>query len=120
MLNHLPDNNIPYWDYIFVDGSHAPRDSSSAVISACGLYEMCNYIPENSSDWIIFKNAGNMMLEAVIDNCMLNYDSYDGLICHVTHAFPQGQGIDECAVYGDYFFLEALLRYVRPDFKKYW
>ena len=45
---------------------------------------------------------------------------YDGLICHVTHAKPQGQGIDECAAYGDFFYLEALARYLVPGFKKYW
>ena len=26
----------------------------------------------------------------------------------------------ECAVYGDYFYLEALTRYLKPDWKRYW
>ena len=46
---------------------------------------------------------------------------YDGLINHVTHALPQGQGIDECAVYADYFYLEALTRLLKPDsFINFW
>jgi unsaturated chondroitin disaccharide hydrolase len=33
MLNHLPEDNIPYWDYDFVSGDQ-PRDSSSGAISS--------------------------------------------------------------------------------------
>ena len=33
---------------------------------------------------------------------------------------PQGFGIDECAIYGDYFYLEALARYLVLGFKKHW
>ena len=120
MLNHLPDDCIPYWDYNFVCGAQ-PRDSSAACINACGLHEMCRFLDDDDKDKAIFESAGAQMLEAVIDNCTGNIGTnYDGLICHVTHAKPQGQGVDECAIYGDYFYLEALLRYLKPDWKKYW
>lgn len=120
MLNHLPEDCIPYWDYDFVSGDE-PRDSSSAAISVCGLNEMCRFLSDDDEDKKIFESAANQMLEALIDICTgeIGVD-YDGLICHVTHAKPQGAGIDECAVYGDYFYLEALLRYLKPDWKKYW
>lgn len=121
MLNRLHDDCIPYWDYIFTQGSDEPRDSSCAVISACGMNEMCRYLPDSAEQKSVFESAANQMLEAVIDNCTGDIGKeYDGLICHVTHALPQKQGIDECAVYGDYFYLEALLRYLKPDWKKYW
>jgi unsaturated chondroitin disaccharide hydrolase len=82
---------------------------------------MCRHLPDDDPDKAIFQSAGAQMLEAVIDRCTGNIGTkYDGLICHVTHAKPQGQGVDECAVYGDYFYLEALLRYLKPDWKKYW
>ena len=82
---------------------------------------MCRMLPEDSTDKAIFESAAAQMLEAIIDNCTGDIGvDYEGLICHVTHAKPQGQGIDECAVYGDYFYLEALLRYIKPEWKKYW
>ena len=31
MLNNLPEDLIPYWDYTFTDGSDEPRDSSAAA-----------------------------------------------------------------------------------------
>jgi unsaturated chondroitin disaccharide hydrolase len=120
MLNHLPDDFIPYWDYDFVDGDE-PRDSSAGVISACGFLEMAALLDKNDPDKEIFESAAAQLLEAVIDKCTGDIGvDYDGLICHVTHAKPQGQGIDECAVYGDFFYLEALARYLVPNFEKYW
>ena len=120
MLNHLPDDCIPYWDYDFVDGDE-PRDSSAGAVSACGFLEMASMMDDSEPDKAIFESAAAQLLEAIIDNCTGDIGvDYDGLICHVTHAKPQGQGIDECAVYGDFFYLEALARYLVPDFKKYW
>lgn len=120
MLNHLPDDLIPYWDYTFTEGDQ-PRDSSAAVINVCGLLEMCNYLSDDEPEGAIYQNAAARMLEAVIDGCTGDIGrEYDGLICHVTHACPQKQGVDECAVYGDYFYLEALLRMVKPAWNRYW
>ena len=85
------------------------------------MNEMCKMLPDDAEQKKIFESASAQMLEAIIDNCTGDIGvDYDGLICHVTHALPQGQGIDECAIYGDYFYLEALLRYLKPDWKKYW
>lgn len=119
MLNHLPDDCIPYWDYDFTSGSE-PRDSSAGLISLCGMMEMNKYLPETSEVKTIYKNASAMMLDAVIDKCTNDSENYDGLVCHVTHALPQGQGIDECAPYGDYFYLEALHRFIKESPNLYW
>ena len=120
MLNHLPEDMIPYWDYDFTSGDE-PRDSSAGVISACGMLEMARQLPEGAEEKAVYEAAAPKLLEAVIDNCTGDIGKdYDGLICHVTHAKPQGAGIDECAVYADYFYLEALSRYLSPDFKNFW
>ena len=120
MLNRLPEDCIPYWDYDFVEGDE-PRDASAAAISACGFLEMAKMTDDSDPDKVIFESAAAQLLEAVIDNCTGDIGvDYDGLICHVTHAKPQGQGIDECAPYGDYFYLEALARYLLPDFVRFW
>lgn len=119
MLNHLPEDLVPYWDYDFTSGDEA-RDSSAGAASAAGMLEMARLLPEGDEYKILLESAAAKILEAVIDNCTGNSDSYDGLITKVTHAKPFGEGIDESAVYGDYFYLEALLRYVKPDWNRYW
>ena len=119
-LNKLPSDNIPYWDLMFTEGSKEPRDSSAAAVSVCGLLEMTKYLDDNNSDKEIFKNAADMMMLSLIENCSNDDNSKDGLLSHVTHALPQGRGIDESAIYGDYFYLEALLRYKNSNWKMYW
>lgn len=119
-LNNLPDDLIPYWDFDFKEGDE-PRDSSAAVIAVCGMLEAVNYLPDTAPEKKVYKTAATKILEAVIDECSHEDEkTFDGLICHVTGARPQGGGIDACAVYGDYFYLEALMRYVNPDWKRYW
>lgn len=81
MLNHLPDDHIPYWDYTFGQGSDEPRDSSAGVIAVCGMHEMCKYLPDTAEQKAIFKNASALILDSTIDNCTGgDYDEYDGLI----------------------------------------
>lgn len=48
-LSHLPEDLVPYWDFEFTDGSDQPRDSSAAVIAACGMLEMAKYLPEEDA-----------------------------------------------------------------------
>ena len=121
MLNQLGDDLIPQWDFIFKPEEDQPRDSSAGAVFVCGMHEMCKYLPDDAPQKAIFESAAAQMLEAIIDNCTGDIGvDYDGLICHVTHALPQGAGIDECAIYGDYFYLEALMRYKNPEWNRYW
>ena len=120
MLNHLPDDMIPCWDYDFTTPDNY-RDASAACISACGMKEMASLLPQGHEDITIFNSAANQLMEAVIDKCTCDIGvPFDGFIHHVSHALPQGYGFDECAVYGDYFYLEALTRYLKPDWNRYW
>ncbi len=120
MLNHLPEDLVPYWDYDFSEPSRSFRDSSAAVIAVCGMLEMARNI-DDEEEKAIFRNAASMIMESIIDHYTDDIGvKYDGLIHHVTHAVPFDQGFDECAVYGDYFYLEALMRLIDPDWKMYW
>lgn len=120
MLNHLPSDMIPCWDYNFTTENNY-RDASAACISACGMREMAKNLADGDPDKTMFESAAAQLVEAVIDNCTTDIGiPFDGFIHHVSHALPQGYGFDECAVYGDYFYLEALTRYLKPDWNRYW
>jgi len=120
MLNHLPEDMIPCWDYDFVSNK-AIKDSSAGVIAVCGMREMAGMLPDGAEEKAVYESAAAQILESTIDNCTgENGIDYEGLIFHVTAALPQKLGIDQTAVYGDYFYLEALSRYLNPDFKMYW
>lgn len=121
MLNHLPEDLIPYWDYDYTSGDE-PRDSSASAIAICGMLEAANYLPDSAPEKEIYKNAAAKMLESIIDTCTTGCGKdFDGLISRVTHARKMfAYSVDTCAVYGDYFYMEALMRYTNPDWKRYW
>lgn len=123
-LQHLPQNLIPYWDFDFDDGSSEPRDSSSAAIAACGMLEMAKYLPEEKS--LYYTGMAKRLLLALWKNCaVLSGDESNGLLLHGTYARAsagnpcQNRGVDECNTWGDYYYLEGLIR-ARRDWKSYW
>lgn len=120
MLNHLPDDLIPYWDYTFTSGDE-PRDSSAAAIAVCGMLDMASMLPEGSPQRTVYESAAAQIMEALIDKCTTDIGvEYDGLIHSVTHGKPQNLAIEECAPYADYFYLEALARFLKKDFIRPW
>ena len=120
MLNHLPEDLIPYWDYTFISGSE-PRDSSAAAIAVCGMLDMAEQLPEGSAQRTVYESAAAQIMEALIDKCTTDIGiEYDGLIHSVTHGKPQGLAVGECAPYADYFYLEALTRFLDEDFIRPW
>ena len=120
-LNHLPKHNIPYWDYDFIEECDEPLDVSAGLVSACGMLEATKYLSDSAPEKKIYKNAAAMLLDAAIDKCA-DYETteFDGLVRNVTCSVPHNLCINECALYGDFFYLEALLRHLRPDWNRYW
>lgn len=120
MLNRLPHDLIPYWDYNFISGNE-PRDTSAAAIAICGMLDMAERLPEGSPRRIAYESAAAQLMEALIDNYTSAIDvEYDGLLHGVTHGKPQGLAIEECAPYADYFYMEALARFLCEDFIRPW
>ena len=120
MLNHLPKDLTPYWDYDFTEGDH-PRDTSASAVAVCGMNDMCRYLPDTAPQKAVYESASAQLLDDLIDRYTGDIGKpYEGLIHHVTAGGPQRIGIDECAIYGDYFYLEALMRWKNPLWKRYW
>lgn len=123
-LEHLPEDMIPYWDLEFTCGTEQPRDSSSASIAACGMMEMANYMePEDAA---IYKKLSMQMLKSLYDNyAVKDAAQSNGLVLHSTYSnhSPYNTcghyGVDECNSWGDYFYMEALIRLLK-DWDLYW
>jgi hypothetical protein len=85
------------------------------------MLDMASMLPENSAQRIVYESAAAQMMEALIDKCTTDLAvRYDGLIHSVTHGKPQGLAIEECAPYADYFYLEALARFLKHNFIRPW
>ena len=120
-LNHLPEDNICCWDLIFDEASGEERDTSSAVIAVCGILEMVKYLPDSDPDKKIYLNAVKAIIKSLIKNYTTkDIDSSNGLLTDSVYSKPNGSGVNECCMWGDYFYMEALVRIMKPEWRKYW
>lgn len=114
-ISHLPEDYVPYWDLCFSPEDHQPRDTSAAAIAVCGILEMEKHFPNPK-----FRQAAENMMNSLAENYTTkNYPNSNGIL---TDGMYNRNGGDnpECNIWGDYFYLEALMRMKNPDWKLYW
>ena len=117
-LEHLPGDLVPYWDLVYAEGSDAPRDSSSAAIAACGMLELAALEPEDGAAWRVHASS---LVGALIEHCVPDRpEDADALLLHGVYDAPKAVGVDEGTLWGDYFYLEALVRLRSADWHPYW
>ena len=107
---NMPDDGVPYWDF---GAPGEERDSSAGAIMASGLLELSSFLPGGK--------GARYRAFAVKQLLSLSSDAYyarqgengDWLLKHGVGHKPGGGEIDTPLDYGDYYFLEALLRFMR-------
>lgn len=104
-----------------------PRDSSAAAIAACGMLEMSKYLSEEEA------KKYTELAEKIAVTLAANYAVQDGkqsngLLLHGVYAKSspynpiskeEERGVDECVIWGDYFYMELLTR-LSKDWGLYW
>lgn len=117
-------STITIWDFDFDDGSTEPRDSSSAAIAACGMLEMAKHMTGEKACY--YENMAERLLLALYRTCaVLSAEQSNGLLMHGTYARKSNEnpcsdrGVDECNTWGDYYYLEGMVR-VHRDWRSYW
>lgn len=124
-LEHLPRDLCPYWDLGFGDGDSEPRDSSAAVTAVCGMLEMSRYMEEPDRSY--YTSAARRILRQMIvkysvkDPAVSNGQLLMGTYSRKSpYNTCREEGVNECVIWGDYFYMEALHRLLTPDWKMYW
>ncbi len=115
-LRRLPADRVCYWDLVFTSGPQE-RDSSAAAIAVCGLLEALRHLAPGHLRSRC-ETAAHEILGSLIENYAADATA-DGLILHAVYSKPHRAGVDECCIWGDYFYLEALLR-LKRDWSPYW
>ncbi|GAA1293546.1 glycoside hydrolase family 88 protein [Saccharothrix xinjiangensis] len=119
-LSRLPEDRVAYWDLVFTEGGDEERDSSAAAIAACGLHELADQlgaVPAASH----YRAEGDAILASLATRYSTAHDSTsNALLLHGVYDKPKDVGVDEGNLWGDYFYLEALSRRLRPDWRSPW
>jgi len=109
-LNHpnLPADGVPYWDF-GVTGEE--RDTSAAAIMASAMLELCGYVPAAKGEKYRAYAVKTLLSLASSDYFSEGDEIGHFLLKHGVGFKPAGSEIDTPLDYGDYYFLEALLRF---------
>ena len=108
-LNHknLPEDGIPYWDFDAPNIPNEPRDVSAGAIVSSALIELYGYTNDET-----FLNYSKKFLKNVQSEKYILSSKIDApfILDHSSGDWSKKSEMDEPIVYGDYYFLEALIR----------
>jgi unsaturated chondroitin disaccharide hydrolase len=107
----LPPDGVPYWDFDAPAIPDEPRDSSAAAIAASGLLEL-SALADVPARARAYRDAAEHILASLMSDAYLSDGSASsGLLLHGTGHRPADVEVDVSLIYGDYYFVEALLRH---------
>lgn len=113
ILNHpnLPADKVPYWDFNAPGIPDALRDASAASIIAAGLLELRGFVDQALGEK--YTAAAEVMLRSLSNSTYKAAPGKNGgfLIQHGVGHKPAGTEIDVPLTYGDYYYVEAMIRY---------
>jgi unsaturated chondroitin disaccharide hydrolase len=98
----LPADSVPPWDFD-APGPKQPKDASAGSAAAYGFLKLYAVTGENR-----YLATASRLLRSLASTCSNNGES-GGLLLHATADLPHGLGVDESTMYGDYYYLKALI-----------
>lgn len=105
------EDAVPLWDYDAPDTPQTPRDASAAAITASALIELSTLVEDGQA---YMEYAGKLLKSLLSDGYLAKPGTNRGFILmHSTGSLPNGSEIDTPLNYADYYYLEALLRYMQ-------
>lgn len=112
-------DDIPLWDYDAPDTPQTPRDASAASVTASALIELSTLVEDGQ----LYLDYAEKLLKSLSSDAYLAKPGTNQgfILMHSTGSLPNGSEIDTPINYADYYYLEALLRYMQVkglDYKK--
>jgi hypothetical protein len=115
MLHHpnMPADKIPYWDFDAPEIPNTLRDASAGSITASALIELSGYV-----DAALAKEYLNVAETQLRTLSSPEYFAEKGtnnnfILKHSVGSLPGNSEVDVPLSYADYFYIEALLRFMR-------
>jgi unsaturated chondroitin disaccharide hydrolase len=109
-VSQLPADKVPPWDFQAPRTPEPPRDSSAAAIAASGLLELARIEPNADRAHGDLTTARAILRSLSSRAYLAEGTGKRSILLRGTSDYRRAQ-YDRGLVYGDYFFLEALLRY---------
>ena len=109
VIEHLPESGVPVWDYRLPKTETPYLDSSAGAITAAGLL-MIAQLCEKADEAEYYRQWGHHMLAGLMKYCDLTErPNALGLLSDGASFVKKGL-CQNMLPYGDYYYLEALMR----------
>lgn len=119
-IESLPEDHVAYWDFDAPQNEKTSRDSSASAIAACGILELLQHLPQDDLDRAYFSDAVQRMMLSLVQNySTMEQPNAEGLLEHGSYHVRGDMGPDDYMIWGDYYYLEALLR-MEKELPGYW
>lgn len=124
---NLPADKVTYWDFNATQSGFIPpyqlqgqkkdlRDASAAAITCSALFELCTYLDNEGIEY--YKSAEQILKSLASSDYLAKVGSNNNfLLKHSVGSFPHNDEMDSPIIYADYYFLEALTRYQKLNWK---
>jgi len=110
-IDRLPEDYVAHWDFDAPRNESTYRDSSASAIAVCGLIEIVEHLEANDPDQIAFRRAINQTMRHLHDHySTLGQPDAEGILNHGAYYVRGGLGPDDFMIWGDYYYMEALMR----------
>ena len=113
ILEHenFPADCIPYWDYLSPDIPDTNRDATAAAILASALIELSSFSEVKNPEQYL-NVAKNIIHTMVTEGYITSPDECENFVLnHGVGSFPANSEVGVPIIYGDYYLLEALVKY---------
>ncbi len=120
LLSHpnMPKDLIPYWDFNAPNIPTALRDASAGAIMCSAFIELSGYVKGKASKR--FLNVAEKQIVALSSPQYLAKLGENGnfILKHSVGSFPHKGEVDVPLTYADYYYVEALMRYLNLNKKQ--
>jgi unsaturated chondroitin disaccharide hydrolase len=115
-LEEVRADGVPFWDFGAPAIPREPLDSSAAAVAACGLSSLSERTAD-AARGAAYRRGARRILETLLTEEFLTVGRSDqeGILLHGTYHRPRGWGVDESVIWGDYFFLELIERFLAEE-----
>ncbi|MBQ4900239.1 glycoside hydrolase family 88 protein [Paenibacillus sp. Marseille-P2973] len=119
-IKYLPEDAVVYWDFDVPVEEGTPRDSSASAIVACGLLELLKLTEEDDPEREWFAHVLNRSMKSLAGKyATTDLPDAEGLLKHGSYHVRGDRAPDDFMIWGDYFYLEALVR-LEKGIQGYW
>jgi unsaturated chondroitin disaccharide hydrolase len=113
-ISHAPNDGVPPWDFNAPPDTRVLLDTSAAAIAAAGLHRLCRLVADPIKGHFYWSTAQHI-LRALCEKHLAKKDpDWEGILKGGVYHLHKELGVDESVMWGEYFFVEALERGMRP------